>query len=176
MEFIKTLFNYIGGYGPLILAIFSVFLLRSKETLLKYYLVGLFFNSILNYFLKGVFQHSRPSVDENVFNAALKHGKRIIYKDGIPSDIFGMPSGHAESALYSTGYIYFVLKNVNITFMYSVFSLITVFQRVYFSYHTILQVIIGSFIGVGFSFFIYYLAKKNIIGTLVEKKDDDAPI
>jgi len=176
MEIIKTLFNYVGGYGPLILAIFSLFLLRSKQTLLNFYVVGLFLNMILNYVLKGVFQQPRPSVDEKVFNAALQHGKRFIYKDGIPSDLFGMPSGHSESALYSTSYIYFALKNMNITFIYSIFSLITISQRVYFEYHTVLQVIVGSIVGIVFSYFIYYLAKKQITGLLIHKKDDDAPI
>jgi membrane-associated phospholipid phosphatase len=176
MEIITTLFKYIGGYGPLIFAIFSVSLLRSKQTLLNFYLVGLFLNAILNYVLKGIFQQPRPSVDEKVFNAALQHGKRFIYKDGIPSDLFGMPSGHSESALYSTGYIYFALKNMNITIIYIIFSLIILSQRVYFKYHTVLQVIVGSAVGIVFSYFIYYLAKKNITGLIIEKKDDDGPI
>jgi len=170
MEIIKTLFNYIGGGGPLFMAISSIFLLRSKQTLLNFYIFGLFLNMILNYVLKGIFKHPRPSVDEKVFNAALQHGKRFIYKDGIPSDLFGMPSGHSESVLYSTGYTYFALKNKHITFIYSIFSLITISQRVYFKYHTVLQVIVGSVVGIAFSYLIYYLAKKQITGLLHEKK------
>ena len=87
-----------------------------------------------------------------------------------------MPSGHSESAFYSTSYIHFALKNENITFIYTVFSLITLSQRVYFKYHTVLQVIIGSIVGIVFSYFIYYLAKKQITGLLIKKKDDDGPI
>ena len=176
METIITLFNYVGGYGPLILAISSVFLLRAKLSLLNFYIFGLFLNTVLNYVLKGFFKHPRPSVDEKVFNAALQHGKRFIYKEGIPYDLFGMPSGHSESAFYSTSYIHFALKNENITFIYTFFSLITLSQRVYFKYHTVLQVIVGSIVGIVFSYFIYYLAKKQITGLLIEKKDDDGPI
>ena len=176
MEFAKQLFNYIGGYGPGLLGIASIILLWEKLTLLRYYAVGFFFNTLLNFVLKGIFQQPRPSVDEKLFNASLKHGTRFIYKDGIPSDLFGMPSGHSESVLYSTFYVFFALRNYTSTFIYLVFSLITIVQRVYFNHHTVTQVIIGSIIGAAFAYLVYLLAVKQIQGDLKEKKDDDAPI
>lgn len=176
MEFTKQLFNYVGGYGPGLLGIVSIILLWEKQSLLRYYVAGFFFNTLLNFVLKGLFKQPRPSVDEKLFNASLKHGKRFIYKDGIPSDLFGMPSGHSESVFYSTFYVFFALKNYTSMFIYLVFSLITVLQRVYFNHHTVIQVIIGSIIGAAFAYLVYLLASKNIQGDLKEKKDDDAPI
>jgi membrane-associated phospholipid phosphatase len=176
MEFIKQLFYSFGGYGPGLLGVASVILLWEKQTLLRYYIVGLFFNTLLNFVLKGIFQQPRPSVDEKLFNASLKHGIRFIYKDGIPSDIFGMPSGHSESVFYSTLYVFFALRNYTSAFIYLLFSLITGFQRVYFHYHTVMQVIVGAIVGAVFSYFVYCLALKQILGDLKEKQDDDAPI
>ena len=176
MYMLLELFDEFGKFGPLILIFLSMYLLWDSNNLFFYYIVGIFSDSILNLILKGTLQQPRPSEDIKQFNLALSHGKRFLFKDGIPHDIFGMPSGHSQSSLFSTVYIYMCLKKTNILYVYLLISFITVMQRVYFNYHTVLQVIAGAIVGGGFGYFVYYLAKEKIKGHITVKMDDFGPI
>ena len=170
------IFNKIGGYGPIILIFLSWFLLWNNSILFFYYTIGIFIDNIFNLFLKGIFKQPRPSEELKKFNLALTHGKRFIFKDGIPHDMFGMPSGHTQCALFSTIFIFLSLHKINLLYFYLIISFITIFQRIYFKYHSILQVIIGGLVGIGTGFIIYNLATQKIIGKITEKIDDNAPI
>lgn len=173
--FLLEAFKQIGNYGPFLLIIMTINLLWKHENLLFYYIVGIFVNAILNLVLKGIIQQPRPSEDLKQFNLALTHSKRFIFKDGIPYDIFGMPSGHAESVIFSTVFIYLALKKKNILYVYLTLSLIIIAQRVIFNYHTVSQVIVGAFVGAAFAYFVYMLAREKIKGHITEKKDDFGP-
>lgn len=177
MDIISTeLFNNLGKFGPIILNITSIYLLRDKHTLLFYYIIGGFSDAILNLILKGVIQQPRPSENMEAFRLALTHGRRFLFKDGLPHDIFGMPSGHAESVCFSTAFIYCVLKNKYIIYSYATLSLIVISQRVASNNHTPFQVLVGAIVGVAFGLFVYYLATLNIKGHITEKVDDFGPM
>jgi hypothetical protein len=167
-----NLFNKIGGNGPIILNFLSIYLLRDKNNLFFYYIIGAFVNAILNLILKGIFQQPRPSEDYDKFNLALKNGKRFIFKNGVPLDVFGMPSGHAQAALYSTVFIYLALQKTNILYLYLLFSLLIITQRVIYNHHTVFQVIVGAFIGALFGYFVFSLVEKKIKNRIREKPDD----
>ena len=171
-----NLFNEIGGHGPIILNFLSIYLLWDKRNLLFYYIIGIFINAILNLVLKGIFQQPRPSEDYDKFKLALKNGKRFIFKNGVPFDVFGMPSGHAQSALYSTVFIYLALQKTNILYLYLLFSLLIITQRVVYNHHTVFQVIVGAFVGVLFGYLVFSLAEKKIKNRIREKSDDFGPI
>jgi membrane-associated phospholipid phosphatase len=173
---LSNIFYKCGEFGPFILFIISCFLLRNKETLLYYYNIGFFLDNIINIVLKGIFQQPRPSQDIKQFNLAINNGKRFIFKDGVPFDIYGMPSGHAQSSFYSTIFIYLSFKNNNILFMYIVVCIIILSQRVVYKFHSILQVIIGSIIGLLLGYYGYYISQQNLIGIIREKPDDNAPL
>jgi membrane-associated phospholipid phosphatase len=176
MKYLNILLDYTGIFGPLILFIFSVFLLWRKSNFLIYYIYGFFLNGILTLILKGIFKQPRPSEDTKLFNLAIKESKRFQFIDGYPYDIFGMPSGHSSSVLYSTIFIFMVFKNVNYLLIYLLFSIITIVQRVISNNHTVLQIIAGAFVGSIFSYFIFYMARQKIMGSLLLKKDDYGPI
>lgn len=171
-----NLFDEFGSYGPLLLLFLSMFILWDTHNLFFYYTLGIFVNTILNIILKVIIQQPRPTEDVKKFNLALTHGKRFFFKDGIPFNIFGMPSGHAQSSIFSTVFIYLSLRQENLLYFYALFSLLIISQRVVFNYHTILQVIVGAIVGAGFAYFVYYLAREKIKGNITEKKDDDGPI
>jgi len=173
---LSKLFNEFGNFGPVILFFLSTYLLWNNDNLFFYYIIGVFLNAILNLILKGLFQQPRPSEDIKQFNLALSHGKRFIFKNGMPHDIFGMPSGHSQTALFSTVFIYLALSKNNILYIYLISSLITMSQRVIYNYHTILQVLVGAAVGVVFSYFVYQMSRQKIIGHITEKLDDFAPI
>jgi len=175
-EFIYSSFKFFGRIGPLVLFFSSVYLLWNKHNLFYYYLFGIFLNAILNLVLKGIIKEPRPLEDPKLFNIALKHSIRIKFINGYPHDIFGMPSGHAQSAFFSTIFIYLALKNIKITLIYFFISLLIIYQSVLLKNHSVLQVIVGSLVGVLFGGFIYYMARQKIMGKLIAKKDDDGPI
>lgn len=175
-EIIKTLVYNFGKSGPLVLFFYSVYLLWNKINLLYYYVFGFFLNTILCIVLKGIIKEPRPSEDPKLFNIALKHSIRFKFINGYPHYIFGMPSGHAQSVFFSTIFIYLALKNIKISILYLLVALLTMYQRVLFNRHTVLQVFAGAIVGVLFGGFMYYMVRQKIMGKLRAKPDDDGPL
>jgi membrane-associated phospholipid phosphatase len=166
----------IGKNGPIILLFITIFLLRNKHNFLFYYILFFIISLVLNLFLKGLIQQPRPSIDTKTFNLMMRNKKRYIYKHGIPYDIFGMPSGHSQSVLLSTIFIYLTLQDMKIAMLYLFLSIITLTQRVLDNHHTILQVIVGSIIGCMVGYLAYKMAEINLKGKSSAKKDDYGPV
>lgn len=172
----QFIYNF-GNSGPIVLFFYSLLLLWDKNTMFYYYVYGFFLNAILNFILKGLIQEPRPFEDPKLFNIALKHSIRFKFTNGYPYDIFGMPSGHTQSIFFSIIFIYLAFKDKKtILIVYLFIGLITMYQRVLFKQHTVLQVVAGAMVGVLFGGFIYYMAQQKIIGKLRFKKDDNGPI
>jgi membrane-associated phospholipid phosphatase len=176
MELLENMFFYVGNYSQYILFLITLYFLWNKQKLLYFYIAGYVLNRILNNILKIILKQPRPSDDEKLFNVALRNSKQIIYKNRSFWDIYGMPSGHAESVFYSTVFIYLSLKSTYISIFYFIFSLLVCFQRVYFKFHTLAQVLVGSIVGGIFSYIVFYFAQKNIRGRLIPKKEDYGPL
>jgi len=166
----------IGENGPMLLLFLTIFLLRNKHNLLFYYVLFFILSLLINLILKGLIQQPRPSIDTKTFNLMMKNKERYIYKHGIPYDIFGMPSGHSQSVLLSTIFIYLSLHDIKIAMLYLFITTITLTQRVLDNHHTILQVIFGSFIGCILGYLAYKMAQINLKGKNTAKKDDYGPL
>ena len=175
MEIMK-LFSIFGTLGPFILFGITNYLLWDKSTLLFYYQVGFLTNAILNLVLKGIFKYPRPSEDPREFNLALKNGRRFVFKNGMPHDIFGMPSGHSQSTMFSTIFIFLSLKNSTITLVFLTISLLVMYQRIKDNHHTFIQVIPGAIIGLLYGYLFYYFAQQSLTGKIKEKPDDNGPL
>ena len=160
--------DLLGYYGPYLLFISSLFLLYKKTNYLIVYIVGFILDSLLNFLIKGIVKQPRPKGDYDVFKPNEKHSARIS------TDIYGMPSGHSQHALYSVVFIHLVLKNTNITLLYILISLATLYQRVKYRNHYIIQVIVGGIIGSILAYYMYMYADKKIVGKLLPKKEDNA--
>jgi membrane-associated phospholipid phosphatase len=177
VDVFSSIIYKIGEYGPIILLFISLYLLWNKKNIFFYYSVGVFINSILNFILKGLIQQPRPNEDMKEFNALIKHAKLFMFKDnGVPYDIFGMPSGHIQSCMFSTIFVFLALKRKDILITYLLLTLVTIYQRVHYNFHTILQVIVGGLCGGIFSYYMYYLATQKIKGKIREKPDDFGPL
>ena len=170
-----TIFNYLGEFAPIILFLSSLYLLLDKDNLFFYYIFGIFTNILLNLILKGIIQQPRPLDDEKLFNLALRNANKDVFKDGIPFNVFGMPSGHAQSVLFSTVFIYLALKYKKILLFYLSISIFTMIQRIYNNYHSISQIIVGDIVGALFACFIFYIVQQKLKGKLREKPDDFGP-
>jgi len=160
--------DLLGYYGPYLLFLSSLFLLYNKTNYLIVYIFGFILDSLLNFLIKGIVKQPRPKGDYDLFKPNEKHSARIS------TDIYGMPSGHSQHALYSTVFIHLVLKNTNITLVYILISLLTLYQRVKYRNHYIIQVIVGGVIGACLAYYMYKYADKKIVGKLLAKKEDDA--
>jgi len=159
--------DYIGLFAPIILLFLSLFLLRNKKKYLYYFFYGFVLNNILNIILKVAIKEPRPTTEQKVIEIGIANGARISF------DKFGMPSGHAQNCSYCLAFITMVFYDPFITAFYIVITFNTLFQRYLYNNHTILQLIIGCFIGLLFGFIIYNIANKNIMGNIKMKKDDN---
>jgi membrane-associated phospholipid phosphatase len=97
-------------------------------------------------------------------------------KEGIPYDMFGMPSGHSQSSLFSSLFLFLSLRDTRITLFYLFLSLITALQRVVYNYHTVFQVIVGAMVGLLFGYAVYFVAGEKLKGKIREKRDDFGPL
>jgi len=165
-----------GAYGPIILILLSWYLLWDNKNLFFYYTVGIFANAVLNLIIKGIIQEPRPMFDTKKVRLLKTHGKEYFYQSGIPFDIFGMPSGHAQASLFSIIFMYLSLKQTNILYIYIPLTLLTCYQRVKFDYHSISQIIVGGIVGTAFGYFVFQLAREKIKNRIREKPDDDGPV
>jgi membrane-associated phospholipid phosphatase len=162
--------DYIGLFAPIILLFLSLFLLRNKKKYLYFFFYGFILNNILNIILKVAIKEPRPTDEQKVIEIGIANGARISF------DKFGMPSGHAQNCAYCLAFITMVLYDPLITAIYIVLTFNTLFQRYLYNNHTILQLVIGSFIGLLFGFITYTITNKNIMGNIKMKKDDNAPL
>jgi len=168
---IEYVFESIGFNGPLILFISTNYLLfQNNSNYGIIYIIGFLLTAIVNYILKGFFRHPRPIDNEMLFKMEEK------YRQLMPFERYGMPSGHTQLVFYSTIYIYFVFKNIKILVFYLVISLLTLYQRVVSRQHFLSQTIIGAVIGGLFGYGCYKYTRDHLQGPLKMKPDDNAPI
>ena len=173
INIISKVIDTIGYFGPEILFILSIILLFHTKTLLYVYLLCYFISSIFNIILKGLIKEKRPQEDQHLFNIWLNNGMK---HDRHWYDRFGMPSGHAQHVFYSTAFIFLSLKNIHWFIFYLLISLNTLYQRVKYQNHSVLQVIAGTIVGLLIGSLSYYYGRILIKGSLKDKPDDNAPI
>ena len=165
-----------GGYTPVILILLSWYLLWEHNNLFFYYNVGLIANSVLNIILKGLIQEPRPMFDNKKIKLMTTHAKEYFFQNGIPFGIYGMPSGHAQTAFFTTIFIYLSLKHTNLLYLYLIISLFICYQRIKIQYHSMSQIIVGAIVGSGFAYIVYHFAREKIKGRIRERPDEDGPI
>jgi membrane-associated phospholipid phosphatase len=162
--------DYIGLYAPIILFIFTIFLLRNMKTFLSVFVAGFLFNNLLNIVLKLLIKEPRPSKDQKAIEIGVVNGARIGF------DKFGMPSGHAQNGGFCFTFITMVLNNPFVSTLFLIISVISLFQRYLYNNHTILQLGVGFIVGSIVALFAYRIANQYIVGSTQIKKDEYGPI
>lgn len=138
-----TPLDKIGYIGPIILFFLNIYHYFYRKIYLFGYVVGFGFNILINKFIKQIIKEPRPDGSRHIKFMEQFHG----------SEIYGMPSGHAQSVFYSAIFLY---DAHILMFYFSLFiSLITLFQRYKFKRHTLTQLFVGSCLGALFAFVIY---------------------
>lgn len=164
-----NLFKYSGIYAPGILGMISLFLLRNKVNYFSFYILGTIFNTILNIILKLIFKEPRPKQHSRVMEIAVQNKHEFDHHK------YGMPSGHAQQCAFGLTFITLVLNKPFITSIYLGFTIISLLQRYYYLEHSILQLIVGLWIGIGVGYLFYSICRKYIQGNIKMRPDDYAP-
>jgi len=163
----QNILYVIGNIGPYCLGILSIYLFRDKDTLLFCYILGNAANIVMNFILKNIIRQPRPTAIKNIGD-----DNSPVVKQILEIDVYGMPSGHSQSAAFSTMFIYLVFKQTNLLLLYFFVACITLWQRVHYKFHTLMQVLVGSAVGAGISYYTFYLSQKILIGNLSTREDD----
>jgi membrane-associated phospholipid phosphatase len=166
---IFILSDYIGLYAPIILFILTLFLLRNMQKYLYFFVSGTILNNILNIILKLSIKEPRPTDDQKTIEIGIVNGSRVNF------DKFGMPSGHAQNCGFFLAFVTLVLNNPFITTLYLLISTISLLQRYLYKNHTVLQLLVGLSIGVGFGYLTYYLGNIYIMGNVKTRRDEYGP-
>jgi membrane-associated phospholipid phosphatase len=116
------------------------------------FIVGMFFTEFFNVFLKWVFKQPRPNTDLEFFKTSLKIKKNDPF---FISRYCGMPSGHAQLAGFALVYIFLSTHSWWIWSLMAGLTAATCIQRVATQAHSVLQVLIGLFIGMVSGLFAY---------------------
>lgn len=165
MNIIDYIINYIGVFAPIILFIISGCLLINKPTYLKFFIIGFVLNTILNILLKLCIKEPRPLNNKKNIETAIYNEVNVDF------NVYGMPSGHAQHCGYCLLFITMVYNSPIITGVYIIISCLSIYQRYSFNEHTILQLLVGLFIGMLVGYLLYVITNKYIIGNNKERFD-----
>ena len=170
------LFYNFGKYGPGLIFIIAVYLLYTKHILLMTFIIGYVLNILFNFMLKGIFRMPRPNENMKKFDAAIRLNKYMNLNR------FGMPSGHAQTMIFTLVFVSFALlstknkvnginTNQNWVALMIVLSIITLAHRVHFNMHSLEQIFVGSIIGALIGYGFFYYSQIRIRGSLNNKDD-----
>jgi len=173
---IVEVFDALCNYGPVILGLHTIYLLWDISTSFYYYILGQFANCILNVALKLFFQQAKPGEDEIKYDLALsRRGKRLLFRDGLPHGVFGMPAENSQVDLFSVVFIWLTFRNTTMLYLNTAAAAIIMIHGVVERKNTILQEFVGAIVGGALAVFVFQMTAKQLKGQIREKKDDDAP-
>jgi membrane-associated phospholipid phosphatase len=141
----------IGFMGPIILSFITIYSLWNQQKYLYPYLVFSIGNTIVNKILKNIIKQERPS-----------NSKKIMNENYSGSEIYGMPSGHAQSAFFSISFLYFAIGSTNWIFIELIIAALTLYQRWKYRQHTLAQLFAGSLLGIVSAYCSIYIIKHYI--------------
>ena len=164
---IENVIYHLGASSPYIVFMYALYILRNKYNLLSIFCVGFIINIIINSLLKAIIREPRPSYNKPEFNTDTdtdtdESAEKLDDPLGttIPFNVYGMPSGHAQGTAYTFFYLFLVTKNIQIALIPLLLIIITGYQRVLSMNHTLLQVIVGTILGL-LSGYIFYRYAEN---------------
>lgn len=155
----EKIIDYIGFFGPHILFITSLFVLwkqfiQYNDTFLYGYIFFLFISKFINKLLKIIIKDPRPDGGKNIIDNEDRFYKGI--------EQYGMPSGHVQSCFFSLTYLYLVKKSPLLLMIELFITSLTFYQRWKYKRHTLLQLSIGSIIGLILGYISFTIVKSYL--------------
>lgn len=142
--------DIIGLYGPFILFALSIYFLYPTLSYLSVYLIVCISNSLINNILKNWIREPRPKDPISYYDDNQLTGAQM----------YGMPSGHAQSVIFSTVFIYLTTNSRTLLLLYVFISALSIFQRWKYRRHTIKQLLAGSIVGAIIALCSIYITKQ----------------
>ena len=146
MNPITFVFDHLGFYGPLIAMVMAFVFLWNQPKFLIVYAIFVFVNQFINKGLKLLFREPRP---ENPIHFS-------EYEKYSNEEKYGMPSGHAQSIVFTIVFLWLVKRSPDIFMVTGFIGAITLYQRFKYRRHTISQLIIGSIAGFVVAVAVYW--------------------
>ena len=155
----EKIIDYIGFFGPHILFITGLFVLwkqfiQYNDTFLYGYIFFLFISKFINKLLKIIIKDPRPNGGKNIIDNEDRFYKGI--------EQYGMPSGHVQSCFFSLTYLYLVKKSHLLLMIELFITSLTFYQRWKYKRHTLLQLSIGSIIGLILGYISFTIVKSYL--------------
>ena len=135
----------IGYYGPVILFSMTFYYFLKRTPYLFVFTIGSIANSFLNKVLKTTFKEARPRGQLPFMDEELTGTEQ-----------YGLPSGHAQSSLFSLAFLFFANGPSAVLYTMSFICFLTLYQRWKYRRHNIKQLIIGAIIGISFAYVLVY--------------------
>ena len=135
----------IGQHGPVILMLVALYTLWGKSTMVSFVFLGQIVNWFINATLKFIIKQKRPMT--------------MSFVDIVSRDPYGMPSGHAQTSAFVACFMYLATRDVRWTLFSVCILFISMWQRVEYDYHTLLQVSVGAAVGTINAVVCYKLAR-----------------
>ena len=73
-----------------------------------------------------------------------------------------MPSGHAQSSMFSLTYLYLVKQSPSWLLIELFIAILTLYQRWNYRRHTIQQLFVGSVVGIVFAYISFVISKRYL--------------
>jgi hypothetical protein len=141
----------IGFMGPILLIFVTIYSLWNQQKYLYTYLVFSIGSTIVNKILKNIIKQDRPS-----------NSKKIMNESYTGSEIYGMPSGHAQSTFFSISFLYFAIGSRQWMLLELVIAALVIYQRWKYRQHTLEQLFAGSLLGICFAYCSIFIVKHYI--------------
>lgn len=151
----------IGFLGPFILLGIGIWQLWYNRIYWFAYLVIFSMNSVINKVAKSILKQPRPHDGESIMN-----------ENYAGEEIYGMPSGHAQSVFSSLTFLYLVKGSPAWLFGELFIAGLTVYQRWKYRRHTVEQLGVGSVLGVVVAYVGYYVTKQYLQENTLVKNEE----
>ena len=148
----EKILDIVGFFGPLINFCISFVCLWNQKIYLWFYLVFYLMNSFINKLFKTIIREPRPTGGKSLIS--------IEKYDGIEE--YGMPSGHAQSSMFSLTYLYLVKQSPSWLLIELFIAILTLYQRWNYRRHTIQQLFVGSVVGIVFAYISFVISKRYL--------------
>ena len=145
------LFDHIGYHGPTIVFILTFYLIWQQKPYLYVFLVMSLLNIYINEILKNIIQEPRPMPIDLIDNTTLNG-----------AHVYGMPSCHAQAIFFYITFLFMVTNSMSLLLFTLFIGGLTLYQRWKFKRHSVIQLFVGSSIGLIFAVSIYIITTQSL--------------
>ncbi len=157
-----------GETAPIWLTVLAAVLVWPKRDAAFFLGVGVVVSVALNIVLKGTFRQPRPAFT----NTSMKLAHPYFYRNGLPFQCYGMPSGHAQLSAFVGGFVALALRSTAWTSVFLASLALTCWQRVEDRFHTRAQVGVGAAVGMAVAYGVHRVWRAYARQTVRPRRDD----